>query len=463
MTPGAFHSSGRRLLRVDRALAVERVAERVDDAAEQRLADRDGRDLAGAAHRVALLDLVPLAEQRDADVVLLEVEREADDAVVELEHLERDAVLEPVDARDAVAELEHGADLGEVRVDVELLDPLAQDRGDLFRTQLHSALAPCGCEFLTESVEAAAHARVEAHRAGLEDDAADQVGVDAAGRLHLAPGLLLDVGDDPLELGVGELVRGRELDVEHVLLGGDERLELRGDLADLPRAALLDERARTKFRTSSSAPPSICVEHVALHPRLGLGVRRAAAASSGTSSIAAARSVELGPDDVEPALVLRGLEERAGVDALRSGYERLASSCEKSISASASSIRRCWSASVSVLRVIFSAASTDSRPTSSRISSSDLHLRLLDLPLGLLEAALAVLLGLLAHPLVLRVGDPPRLGEDLLGVRCAPGRSAPCAPRAGCAPRRGRGRPPRPTARIRSRRSSISFWIGPNA
>ena len=37
--------------RVDRALAVERVAERVDDAAEQRLADRDRGDLAGAAHR----------------------------------------------------------------------------------------------------------------------------------------------------------------------------------------------------------------------------------------------------------------------------------------------------------------------------------------------------------------------------------------------------------------------------
>src|SRR5581483_7752328 len=114
-----------------RPLAVERVAERVDDAAEQGLADRDGGDPAGAAHRVAFLDLVPLAEERDADVVLLEVERDPDDAVVELQELERDAVLEAVDARDPVAELEHGADLGEVRLDVELLDPLAQDRRDL--------------------------------------------------------------------------------------------------------------------------------------------------------------------------------------------------------------------------------------------------------------------------------------------------------------------------------------------
>src|SRR3954452_6022952 len=108
---------------VDRALAVDRVAERIDHAAEQRLPDRDARDLAGALHGLALGDLLPLAEERAADVVLLEVEREADDVVLELEHLERDALLEPVDARDAVAELEDGADLGQVRLDVVLLDP----------------------------------------------------------------------------------------------------------------------------------------------------------------------------------------------------------------------------------------------------------------------------------------------------------------------------------------------------
>ena len=121
-----------RLGRLDRALAVERIAERVDDAAEQPLADRDARHLAGAADGLALPDLLPVAEERDADVVLLEVEREADDVVLELEHLEGDRVLEAVDARDSVAELEHRADLREVGRDVVLLDPLLEDRGDLF-------------------------------------------------------------------------------------------------------------------------------------------------------------------------------------------------------------------------------------------------------------------------------------------------------------------------------------------
>src|SRR3954470_8668820 len=154
MTPGAFHSTGRvsrasigaRPARLDRAEPVERVPERIDDAAEERLADGHGRDLAGAADGLALLHLVPLAEERGADVVLLEVEREADDAVLELEHLEREAVLEAVDARDAVPDLQDVADLCEVGLDVELLDPLAQDRRDLFGTQLHLCLTPCVSE-----------------------------------------------------------------------------------------------------------------------------------------------------------------------------------------------------------------------------------------------------------------------------------------------------------------------------
>ena len=95
-------------------------------------ADGDAHHLAGAADGLALLDVLPVAEERDPDVVLLEVERDADDAVLELELLERDAVLEPVDAGDAVADLQHGADLGEVGLDVVVGDPVLEDRRDLF-------------------------------------------------------------------------------------------------------------------------------------------------------------------------------------------------------------------------------------------------------------------------------------------------------------------------------------------
>ena len=48
MMPGAFTSTRLRSVGLDRALAVDRVAERVDDAAEQALADRHVDDGAGA-------------------------------------------------------------------------------------------------------------------------------------------------------------------------------------------------------------------------------------------------------------------------------------------------------------------------------------------------------------------------------------------------------------------------------
>ena len=100
---------GAGLGRVDVALVVQRTAERVDQAAEQLLADRDLEQLAGALHGVALRDLVPIAEEHGADVVLLEVERQPDHVVRQLEHLEGHAVVDPVDAGDPVADLEHGA------------------------------------------------------------------------------------------------------------------------------------------------------------------------------------------------------------------------------------------------------------------------------------------------------------------------------------------------------------------
>src|SRR5205823_12026877 len=57
------------LVGLDRALAVDRVAERVDDAAEQTLADRRVHDGAGALDGLAFLDPAVGAENNDTDVV----------------------------------------------------------------------------------------------------------------------------------------------------------------------------------------------------------------------------------------------------------------------------------------------------------------------------------------------------------------------------------------------------------
>ena len=137
-TPGALNSAGPGLGGVDVALAVERLAERVDDAAEQLVAHRHLEQAAGALDLVALLDLVPLAEQHGADVVGLEVEREAGHVVGQLEQLHGHGVVEPVDARDAVGDRQHRAHLGQVGAAVlEPLDALLEDAGDLVWLDLH--------------------------------------------------------------------------------------------------------------------------------------------------------------------------------------------------------------------------------------------------------------------------------------------------------------------------------------
>ena len=102
-------------------------AERVDDAAEERVADGHLDDAAGGADFVAFFDVVVVAEDDDADGLLFEVEREAHDAVRELDQLGRMHVRQAVDAGDAVAGLDDGADVDALHVGAELLDLLLDD------------------------------------------------------------------------------------------------------------------------------------------------------------------------------------------------------------------------------------------------------------------------------------------------------------------------------------------------
>src|SRR3954469_14202685 len=55
--PGALAVTALGVVGLDRALAVDRIAQRIDHAAEQTLADRHVDDCAGALHRLAFLDL----------------------------------------------------------------------------------------------------------------------------------------------------------------------------------------------------------------------------------------------------------------------------------------------------------------------------------------------------------------------------------------------------------------------
>src|SRR3712207_1819741 len=72
---------------LDRAAAVDRVAQRVDDPAEVAVADGDREHLAGPADLLALLDPGEVTQDHDADLADVEVQRQTADAALELEQL----------------------------------------------------------------------------------------------------------------------------------------------------------------------------------------------------------------------------------------------------------------------------------------------------------------------------------------------------------------------------------------
>src|SRR5205085_3493442 len=115
----------------ERALAIDGLAHRVDDATEEAVADGDREDLTGRLDRLTLLDVVDLAEDHGADRVLVEVQRQAQGARLELEDLVDRRVGKARHAGDAVADLDDAADLADRHVGTEVVEVLADRRGDV--------------------------------------------------------------------------------------------------------------------------------------------------------------------------------------------------------------------------------------------------------------------------------------------------------------------------------------------
>ena len=100
---------------LDFALAVDRHAERVHDAAEQAFAGRNLHDAARGADLIIFLDCGDVTEKNGADLILFEVLGQAEHGLTvgsdELEKLASHRVLQTVNTSDAVADLDDGTDL----------------------------------------------------------------------------------------------------------------------------------------------------------------------------------------------------------------------------------------------------------------------------------------------------------------------------------------------------------------
>ena len=108
-TFGAMRSIGRYSLGVDRALAVDRLADRVDHPPDHLRADRDRHQAAGAVHGLSFGDARRLTHDDDADAADFKVEHDPQHAVLELHHFRGARVVQPAHTRDTISDLGHRA------------------------------------------------------------------------------------------------------------------------------------------------------------------------------------------------------------------------------------------------------------------------------------------------------------------------------------------------------------------
>ena len=309
------------LVGLDRALAVDRIAERVDDAAEQALADRHVDDGAGALDGLAFLDLAVVAEDHDADVVDFEVERHAADAVLELDHLAGLHVVEAVDAGDAVADRQHLADFGDFRLLAEILDLVLQDRGDFCGADIHQPASFIACLIALSLVrsEAIDHAGAE-----LDDQPADDRRIDLDVEIdRLLAGDRFERALDRLEMGVGQLLGGGDLGGHLALPARDELAEVADHLADREQPAV---RGHEHQEVRGEPADAGLGEHGGERPAPLLGAEHRAADQA--IEVRALRDhggefFDIGLHRVDGLGVERELEQRARIAARHAGYGRI--------------------------------------------------------------------------------------------------------------------------------------------
>ena len=124
-------------LGLDRTLAVDRIAESIDNAAEQFRTDRNVHDCAGTLDDVAFLDVTVGTEDNDADIVAFKVQRHAANATGEFDHFTGLNIVQTIDAGDTVANGQNLTDLGDLSLLAEVLDLLFQDSGNFRGADVH--------------------------------------------------------------------------------------------------------------------------------------------------------------------------------------------------------------------------------------------------------------------------------------------------------------------------------------
>ncbi len=114
----------------DRALAIDRLTERVHDAAQHFRTDRHFQDAAGGLGDVAFAQVLIATQDHGADRVALQVQGQGEGVVRQFDHFALHHVGQTEDAHDAVGHAGHGAFVARFRGQLDLLDAVLDQFAD---------------------------------------------------------------------------------------------------------------------------------------------------------------------------------------------------------------------------------------------------------------------------------------------------------------------------------------------
>jgi hypothetical protein len=127
-------------LGIDRALAVDRLTEGIDHAAEQLTADRNFQNATGGLDHVAFGNVFVCTKNHGTDRITLEVERHAEGVAGEFQHFALHNVLQAVHTADTVGDGYYGALRAHFRCALQVLDLALDQFRNFGRIQLHEIL-----------------------------------------------------------------------------------------------------------------------------------------------------------------------------------------------------------------------------------------------------------------------------------------------------------------------------------
>ncbi|MNS56143.1 hypothetical protein D3C72_889950 [compost metagenome] len=134
---GDFFNRGRQF-GFDGAFAVDRLAQRVDNAAEQLRTDWHFQNAAGALHRVAFGDVLVGTQNHGTDGVAFQIHCQAKRVAWEFQHLALHHVRQTVDAADTVGDGNNRALITHFSAAVKTLDPALDQLADFRWVELHT-------------------------------------------------------------------------------------------------------------------------------------------------------------------------------------------------------------------------------------------------------------------------------------------------------------------------------------